>query len=288
MWGRLLLGVRKSEWLLLAYFAYVAALAPFFRDRPRLDGQPFVVLLLVFVIVLGLAVGERYANSLVFNYLRDWIPIAITLLAFREMDLFRPAVFPLVLERQWIRQDFSLLIGAGLKHAIESTGALLPFYLEACYFLVYGTAAFSVAVFYFVHERERIDYFYLIYLAGTLGAYALFPFFPSEPPRLLYPHLAAPAITTWARTLNLFLLRKATIHMSVYPSAHVSSVFSAAWALFLLQPKRKWLGVIALIYAISVAIATVYGRYHYVADAIAGIAISVLAVLLARVLDKCR
>ena len=31
-------------------------------------------------------------------------------------------------------------------------------------------------------------------------------------------------------------------------------------------------------YAVSVAVATVYGRYHYAADAVAGFAVSLLAV----------
>ena len=58
------------------------------------------------------------------------------------------------------------------------------------------------------------------------------------------------------------------IHSSVFPSAHVSSAFSAAWALFAYLPERKRYGWAMLIYAISVAVATVYGRYHYAADAV--------------------
>ena len=75
------------------------------------------------------------------------------------------------------------------------------------------------------------------------------------------------------------------IHSSVFPSAHVSSAFSAAWALFAFLPERKRIAWGMLIYAISVAIATVYGRYHYAADAVAGMAVSLVpavTILLAR------
>jgi membrane-associated phospholipid phosphatase len=40
---------------------------------------------------------------------------------------------------------------------------------------------------------------------------------------------------------------------------------------------RKRYGCIVAVYAFSVAIATIYGRYHFCADALAGFAISFLA-----------
>jgi membrane-associated phospholipid phosphatase len=116
-----------------------------------------------------------------------------------------------------------------------------------------------------------------IYLTGTLVAYALFPYFPSQPPRLAFPNLDMPTVSTWARSLNLYILRKATIHSGVFPSAHVSSVFSAAWGMLGVLPRRKIYGWALVCYAISVSIATVYGRYHYAADVFAGFGVSLLA-----------
>ena len=48
--------------------------------------------------------------------------------------------------------------------------------------------------------RDRVNRFLTIYLIGTLLAYALFPYFPSEPPRVVFPDLDRPLITTWARS----------------------------------------------------------------------------------------
>ena len=94
-----------------------------------------------------------------------------------------------------------------------------------------------------------------------------------------------PHITTAVRQLNMWLTGNYGIHSSVFPSAHVSSAFSAAWALFAFLPERKRYGWGMLLYAGSVAVATVYGRYHYAADAVAGMAISLapaFIILLAR------
>ena len=62
----------------------------------------------------------------------------------------------------------------------------------------------------------------------------------------------------------------------------VLDISAAAWALLLFVREKKWLGWWMLGYAVSVAIATVYGRYHYAVDAAAGIAISVAALLVGR------
>jgi membrane-associated phospholipid phosphatase len=114
----------------------------------------------------------------------------------------------------------------------------------------------------------------MVYLAGTLGAYALFPYFPSEPPRTVFATVDLPHIITVVRRFNLWILGGYSIHSSVFPSAHVSSAFSAAWALLVTVPQRKWIGGLMAFYAVSVAVATIYGRYHYAADAVAGLAVS--------------
>jgi membrane-associated phospholipid phosphatase len=84
-------------------------------------------------------------------------------------------------------------------------------------------------------------------------------------------------VTTALRRFNLWIVNGYGIHSSVFPSAHVSSAFSAGWALLFYLPERKRFGWAMLIYAISVAVATVYGRYHYGVDVLAGLGVSVLA-----------
>jgi membrane-associated phospholipid phosphatase len=106
----------------------------------------------------------------------------------------------------------------------------------------------------------------------------LFPYFPSEPPRIAFTGTDLPQVVTLVRRLNLWILGGYSIHSSVFPSAHVSSAFSAAWGLMATIPERRWIGWLMAVYAILVAIATVYGRYHYAVDAVAGLGISLLAV----------
>jgi membrane-associated phospholipid phosphatase len=214
---------------------------------------------------------------------RDWLPLIYTFIAFREMELFLTRDYNLAFETAWIRIDQVLLNRWHLTAAVESLGYALPLYLEVCYLLVYGIAAYCIAVLVMEASREgsidhrSIDRFWTVYLLGTLGAYALFPFFPSQPPRYAFPDVAPPIVTTWARHFNLWILSRATIHTGVFPSAHVSSAFACAWGMFFVRPRRKLLCWTLVVYACSVSAATVYGRYHYAVDVLAGFAVSLVA-----------
>ena len=279
------LSLWPSEWLQVVYFGYVAAIAPRFPLQQQIVWRPFLVEALVCGIFLTLAYGESREHAELFSILRDWVPVALLLLAYREMDWFSSMPRNFDFELRWVEWDRTILHQGGLQRAIEALGALAPLFLEFCYLLVYAVAPFVVAVFYFQQRRERIDGALFLYLLGTLLAYALFPYFPSDPPRVAFGGSDLPNVTTALRELNLRVLGDYGIHSSVFPSAHVSSVFSAAWALFAFLPERKRYGWGMLIYAVSVALATVYGRYHYAADVGAGMAISLVPaamILLAR------
>jgi len=268
--------MRLPEWMFIFFFAYITLLSAFFRS-PHLHFQPLGYLLVAVIVFVLMNKLQRGALDETIRSLRDWLPLLLTLFAFREMELFVPAKYDLTFETSWIKLDQLVLGNWGLRAAIESLGKLLPVYLEFCYLLVYGLGAYSVACIVTRADRRTVDYFWTIYLTGTLTAYALFPYFPSLPPRYAFPLVEPPSVITWVRTFNLWVLNRATIHAGVFPSAHVSSAFSSAWAFYLIFPKQRWLGHSMLLYAISVSIATVYGRYHYVADVLAGIAVSLAA-----------
>jgi membrane-associated phospholipid phosphatase len=270
------LNFRRSEWVLICFFGYTAAVSPFFRDRPVLKYQPVLVLAGVVALFWLAREAEQSRFAKAASIVRDWLPLVVTLGAFREMELFLPLRFEHSFEAAWIRWDDLLLNRWHARSLIESSGALIPFWLELCYLLVYGIGFFCVALLYVQHSRRETDRFLSIYLIGTLLAYALFPYFPSEPPRIVFPDVDQPLITTWVRTLNLWILKVGTIHVGVFPSAHVSSAFSAAWGMFTILPQQRAVGLGLLFYALSVSLATVYGRYHYAADVLAGFAVSLI------------
>jgi membrane-associated phospholipid phosphatase len=280
--------LRRSEWLLVAYFAYTAVLA---HLLPLPSHVPAVTLGVNLAVVAGFAL-LAWAHSLRerrwFAALRDWYPAPLMLLAYREMGWFAPAHHTHQYEPTWVAWDRILLNDWGLRGAIESLGALLPSVLELSYSLVYAIAPFAMAMLYVYGKHERVDRFLIIFLTGILAAYALFPYFPSEPPRAVFPGDQFPSVNTIFRRVNWALLAGYGIHTSVFPSAHVAGAFSAAFAMLRLLPERRWVGCLLLPLAVSIAVATIYGRYHYAADAVAGLAISVAAYGVGVSLDRRR
>jgi membrane-associated phospholipid phosphatase len=200
---------------------------------------------------------------------RDWLPLPLMPLAYRQMGWFAPANHSHTLEQSWIGWD-RMLFDWGFGRAIESLGLLLPALLEASYLTVYAVPTFSMAYLALTGRGGRMNHFLTVFLASIYLAYAQFPFWPSEPPRTLYPGLDAPTLDTIFRRLNGHFLGVHGIHTSVFPSAHVSSVFAAAIGMRRAAPENPSIYRGLFLYATAVALATVYGRYHYAVDALAG------------------
>jgi len=272
--------VRWSERVLSIYFSYAAGLAIFL---------PVSVEVRTVSVVLNLTIVAGYALLIhahtlrgrnLLGVMRDWLPLVLLLLAYREMGWLAPRAHSYSLERSWIVIDRMVLRTWRVHDAIEWLGPVVPSTLEIAYSLVYATAPFGLAMLYIYGERKRSEQYLLILVLGVLLAYAQFPFWPSEPPRTVFPVEDAPSMQTIFRSFNWFLLGGYGIHTSVFPSAHVSGAFASAFGAMRALPEKPWVWRTLLVVAALIATATVYGRYHYVVDAVAGFAVSGIALAL--------
>jgi len=278
--------LRVSERVLIGYFVYTAILA---QVLPVAPGLRLVTAGVNAAVVAGFALlawGESLRGGRLFSIARDWYAPPLMLLAYREMGWFAPKEHTYELERAWVVWDRALLNEWGLRAAIESLGPLLPSVLEASYLLTYTIPLFAMAMLYAYGQRRRVERFLVIFLLAILSAYALFPYFPSEPPRRAFPGELFPSFETLFRRLNWALLGGYGIHTSVFPSGHVAGAFAGAFAMLRLLPERRWVGWLLLGLAVSITTATIYGRYHYAADALAGFTLSVGAWAAGAALDR--
>jgi membrane-associated phospholipid phosphatase len=280
--------LRVSEWVLAAYYAYTTLLAVVLPIATDLRARTWIVnacIVLVYAVVLSL---ERKQPREWHSIARDWIPMPLMLLAYKEMGWFAPSSHDFHLEQQWIIVDRLVLRDWGLQRGIESLGWLIPALLELCYLLVYAVPAFTIGIVYAERRREQVDNLLTIYLLGLFLAYAQFPFWPSEPPRTVFPNEDLPNVVTVLRRASLAVVGGYGIHTSVFPSAHVSGAFAAAFAIRHVLADKPWIWRGLFIYAILIAVATVYGRYHYVVDGLAGFAMGVIALWIGRWLLRWR
>jgi membrane-associated phospholipid phosphatase len=277
--------LRRSECVIIAFLVYAAVSAAVLPVRPPV--RPVTIALntglLCCYALLIYADGLRRREFL--GVVRDWFPLVLVLLAYRQMGWFALPMTEHPLENAWVVWDRVVLRGGG-RQVIELLGPVLPAILEISYSLVYTLGPFGVTVLYLYRRRGRVDAFLFPFLLGVLLCYAQFPYWPSEPPRTIFPGEDFPTYNTVFRRFNWWMLGGYGIHTSVFPSAHVAGAFSAFFGMRLALPEHKWVARFLLVMAILIATATVYGRYHYLADAVAGLAMAILAFLIARRLGR--
>jgi membrane-associated phospholipid phosphatase len=273
--------LRRSECVIVAFLIYAAVSAAILPVRPPVRPVTIALNAGILACYALLVYADRLRRREFLSVVRDWFPLVLVLLAYRQMGWFALPMTEHPLENSWVVWD-RLLLRGGARQAIEFLGPVLPAILEISYALVYTLGPFGVAVVYLYRRRERVDAFLFPFLLAVLLCYAQFPYWPSEPPRTIFPGEDFPTYDTVFRRFNWWMLGGYGIHTSVFPSAHVAGAFSAFFGMRIALPEHKRVARFLLVMAILIATATVYGRYHYLADALAGFAMAVLAFVVSR------
>lgn len=266
--------MRADEWIQLITFILFAILAwirPLSRQG-RASATAFGAAGIC--LVLGVYHAPEFAGARVASVLRDWIPALLMLFVYWQAGQFRSTP----------NQDFQAwLLRLDKKFFPRFTSDARPWlrgplggYFELAYLFCYPLVPLGIGVLYATHHRRDIGAYWVAVLPATYLCYILLPFVQALPPRFLAPENESPAATGWIRALNLWVLRRASIQVNTFPSAHVASTMAASFVLLRVAPLA---GVVFLIVAISIAIGAVAGRYHYAIDAIAATAVSAIVYL---------
>ncbi len=311
--------MRSGEKVALGFFLYglIASLA--FPLDARGRWLAVALLLLTGAVVVSMSRVAR--PSRLIAAVRDWFPAVLILVAYRVSGLFLIPASAHQLDYVFVQWDRVVLQNPWVTALLSTSAPWLQWYLELAYLMCYplvplGLGALSVAAVYdrrvprtsravaaapdpvggdrrfelarddperaaLLERRYRkaIDRFWTTVLLAVLACYAIYPFFPLTPPRVLFHDVPGPAVEPLLRRANLWILNQYSVQACIFPSGHVAAVTATALAVRACLPR---VGIVFLIAAASVAAATVYGRYHYGADAAAGAAVAVAAFLLAR------
>lgn len=137
-------------------------------------------------------------------------------------------------------------------------------------------------------RREALERLSQSVLAGLmlslLGCYALFPLLPAITPRLYFAALHQPPGDA-LRAANAWLLAREAVPWGIFPSGHVAGPMAMGGVF--LAFRRHRIAAFYIAAALVIAVATVYGNYHFVCDAIGGALMGVLAAaVVARVMRR--
>lgn len=247
--------MRSSEWIAFLYFVYLAGVCWL---RPLSSSRR----LLVTVVSLALAAAIRTVATTAPPIVRDWTPLVYVGIGYYATGWLFVApsealeAWLLAWDRRWLG-DPTRRFAAWPAWAV----AYLDLVYTLCFLLLPGG---FLALALSGHSTLANRYWTMV-LAADLGAFAPLSVFQTRPPWMLEqrPALADRSV----HRLASYMVQHATIRVNTFPSGHVA--VSLAVALAVIGP-LPLVGVALLALAVSISVACVVGRYHYVADVVTG------------------
>lgn len=267
--------LRTSEWVIILAFSFFLVLAWQRRGLDRVRraritriGAGGLAVSLFTALFLPHLIPELAASII-----RDWIPYLLLLMCYWQAGQFVTRA-DRGFEARLQRLDYRVVAPLLQPCSRRLVGGWLLCYLELAYLSCYVSMPLGLGVLYLFGEAREANYFWTVVLLATYPSYVLLPYVQTRPPRTFEEKWSPPRPHDKMRTLNLWILRHASIHANTFPSAHVAS--TTACALVLLRLAPLWVGCMFLIIALSIAVGAVAGRYHYFADAALAIIVASL------------
>lgn len=253
--------MRSSEWVSFGYFAALTAIA-WMRSLPGRRRMTITAIgALTCAAILALARTGTPAA-------RDWAPVVVIFVGYYLSGRFfcRPSE---PFERWLMAWDRRLLGDPPTRFSHWPRSCLA--YLEIMYMGTFLVVPAGFAALALAGRGDLADRYWTIVITAEFGAFAPLSLIQSRPPWALERPAALPdrAVHDFAS----LIVERFSIQANTFPSGHAAGSLAVALAVVGTLP---WTGAVLLTVALSISIACVVGRYHYVADVVAGAVLALL------------
>jgi membrane-associated phospholipid phosphatase len=282
---------------LFAAYMTVAAAALLFPDRP--STWPLLLALHALVVVLAWPAPavERAAGGLSadtrrrFRTIADWLPLLLIPVLYSELAVLNVAVHggryfdELVIG--WEQASFGGQPSRDWAAALPVTAISEP--LHAAYLSYYFIIFVPPLLLFLRGRRDAFRFGVFALMLSFFLHYLFFIYFPVAGPRYLFPAPAGDIAGGFFYRLAHRILEAGSSQGAAFPSSHVG--VSVTQTLVAARFLPRLAPVLAML-TLGLALGAVYGGFHYLIDAVAGLVLGVLAWLaagpLARRLDGRR
>ncbi|HUO32069.1 MAG TPA: phosphatase PAP2 family protein [Bryobacteraceae bacterium] len=278
-------GLWPVDKVVLPYFAASAvAVVVFWKQLPE-PGW----LLAGHLAAIALALLAVRTSSRASWYFRHWYPLPYVAWCYREMAVLMPAIRGTEFDAELARLDFRIW-GVNPTVWLERlTAPVLTEYLQIIYALFVPVVLLIAFILW--HQRRYAEFRYYAFLIalGFLVSYIGYVLVPARGPRFFLRNMQTIELRgLWVtRLLQNTLDRLESKAWDCFPSGHTELTMLAWWGSRLISKRLFW---IYFAYTLSIISATVYLRYHYTIDLLAGAAVAGFLVLFApqfyRILGK--
>ncbi|HEY4950256.1 MAG TPA: phosphatase PAP2 family protein, partial [Candidatus Acidoferrales bacterium] len=258
----------------LGYLGWMLVLLCAFRRNIPHAARYFAIHCAIAAGILALAWIAARSENRAWQFARHWYALAIYIFFFEELQGLVHAIFPGWFDGWLISFDYNF---AGVHPAawlgLFANPALNDF-MQFSYMTYFLFLVILPAILYAQGKRAA---FWTVMVSTAIAHYSVYVIavlLPVESPyfalaSLNLPPLAGGPFTTVIEFIEGF----GRVHGAAFPSAHVAG---SMVALLAARRYKPWLFWICLPFFLSMCVATVYGRYHYVADVLAGIVVGAI------------
>ena len=268
------------EWLGLGYLAANSTLVLVFQANLAHPARLIATNLLVACIVLTLCfVQARSAarkeihgpsfSSRCWHFWRHWYPHLFFLFCFEELALLMTLYTPHWQDSKLIAADYWL---TGVHPSVWLEQFATPFrndVMQLLYF-TYFTYLLLVGLGLYLRRDWHAYWSVMTYsMAGYMTGYFIAMFFPIESPWFaMAGWWTGPLHGGPFTAMMAFIEHYGRVRGAAFPSAHITGATAALWGAWKF---RRWLFWALLPLYVGMCTSTVWGRYHYFVDVLAGI-----------------
>ena len=265
---------RWTTTLTASYMAITAAVIATLGNA--VPGRAWLVAVHLTLVWALLILNRASPSAGILRVVRDWHPLMLFPPLYKEVERLAPVLGDWRLTAA-IPAWESALFGGQPSLYLSERLAFVPLseYLHLCY-LSYVIVIPAVAAYWYASGRkEAFGELVLLLSTVLLGSYLFFILLPVDSPYYLLPRIGPPLAGHFFFDLVHQISARGGARGGAFPSAHVSGsvvLILVAWR------RQRRLAYLLVPITGGLLFATVYGRFHYVLDTLAGAALAIAVV----------
>ncbi|HEY3026796.1 MAG TPA: phosphatase PAP2 family protein [Pyrinomonadaceae bacterium] len=271
-------GLWPVDKLILTYLAITSLLIIVFISRlPQawwLLSLKAIGAALIFFVV-------RKLDSLPGWFFRHWYPLLYVAASYKEMNILIPGIRRGTADATLARIDFAVLHVHPTVWIERLHAPLLTEYLQIVYSCFIPALLLVALVLWRRRRMSEFRYYGFLISFGFLVSYLFYFLVPARGPRFLLGHLQQSELQgVWAfQWFRALLDRLEGTHYDCFPSGHTLLTLLGWWSTR--RMSRSFFYAFT-IFTASQIFSTVYLRYHYVVDLLAGAVFAILMLATSR------
>jgi membrane-associated phospholipid phosphatase len=273
------------DWATIIYLLVLSLIILFFKHNQPLWFYYIIFNFSIVVIILSGVKFLSFTNGIV-KFIRHWYPVFLFTFLYEETRYLIHLVFPGFFDFRIYNLELIFLGNYPTVFLERYSIPILNEYFLLAYFSYYFLLPVSGIALYFGKKIKEFDRMVFTSAIAFYISYLGFIFFPVEGPRYALSAVHQIPIRGFIFVpLAQWIVKVGGLHGGCMPSSHVA--IACVVFVFSYRYIRKLFYFFGPL-IISLFIGTVWGRFHYVLDVLAGIIVGLLSLYLVEKIERFR